>query len=204
MKKQIKYYFLAIIACLVTAQGVARADSVGINLQKTSATDVTGSAGVVSQANWNNGAGKTGSMATGTLVDDSGSAVSGMAVSWAFSGNPVDIKADNQTQTPDGGDVNLLRSGVEVNVADYGLNSISVTTVPYAKYDLYVYIQGYQEGTTRNGYATLNGIGATELGFSPIGFDYTSPHTPLSTSTADADEARTSCGRGWMRPPMAT
>ena len=165
---------------------VVEVESIGINLQKTSATDVTGFAGVVSQANWNNGAGKIGSMAAGTIVDDSGATVSGMAVSWSFSVFPYDIKPDNQNQTLDGGDVNLLRSGESVTTTNYEDFSVTLTGITYDKYDLYVYIQGYQESVGRNGYARLNGIAESELGFNSIGWDFTAHNE--STSVADADE----------------
>lgn len=72
------------IVAVVLAGGVAQAAMVGVNYA-VSDSNVTGLAGVVPQANWNNEsiAHSSSSKAGGltSLIDDSGAAVSGMSTS---------------------------------------------------------------------------------------------------------------------------
>ncbi len=136
----------------------ASAASIGVNFSTDSfavnydlgPTDVTG---VVAQQNWNNAHNSDASLAN--LIDSQGNST-GASVTWFH--NPYATAVPTGTPTGD-----LLHSGI----ADFN-GSIVVSNVPYATYDVYLYIAGgvnagglfFANGNTVGGnggpYGTLN------------------------------------------------
>lgn len=107
-------------------------------------------AGVVPAANWNNASGTSGS--SGNLNDDSGAATT-MDVSWTAqgtwswerSGDPVPANANG-----------VMFNGYLDTTGNDGSHTISVTNVPYARYDVIVYIDGENNGSARPARVNVN------------------------------------------------
>ena len=123
-----KHLFFA--ACILPPL-LSSADSIGVNFGagRTNASLASDdSAGVVTQTNWNNGSGASGSLSS--LADDSG-ATSGASITWSTdeewsAGNgPAD---DNGT---------LLNGWISSNS---GNDSVNISSIPYSTYDLYIYL----------------------------------------------------------------
>lgn len=120
---------LALGATAATSFGA----SIGINFgsgRADAALAATDSAGVVAQTNWNNAAGATGSLAA--LNDDAGGA-SGASIAWA---------TDEQWSvggTPADGNGTLLNGFISEN-NNASASTVTLSTIPYASYDLYVYL----------------------------------------------------------------
>ena len=150
---------LAVIAILaVSLVGPAHGAMVGVNYSVID-KDVTGTAGAVPQANWNNesmthGNGpKTGGLAS--LVDNNNATVTGMATSWSANatyGNGA---------SAGGTDTTLLYGGLEAQGAYSETNKIVITGIPYDEYDLYLYVKGWTDGRT----------GEAKIGTAAIGFN---------------------------------
>lgn len=108
---------------------------------------VTGTAGVVTQGNWNNALGSNGGPFA--LVDSDGNATgatatwSGVPNSWTVSG---DAAADGNAQ--------LMNGYVDTNTTS--TTTLQVMDVPYHLYDVIVYFDG--DGTGRSGNYTVNGM----------------------------------------------
>ena len=149
--------FAGIILSAVNAQ----AATTGVNYA-VGGSNVTGSAGNIGQSNWNNESiahsSSSNSGGLGTLVDDTGATVSGMSTSW------VANAAYGNGLGGSGSDITLLYGGLETQNTTYtGNNEITITGIPYAEYDLYLYVKGWTAG--RTGYAQIQGIGGSEIGF---------------------------------------
>ena len=158
--------------------GIARADMIGVNYA-VSGSNVTGSAGAVLQANWNNeniehnSSSKSGGLTS--LIDDSGAAVAGMSTSWT-----ADAAYRNGASSG-GTDTTLLYGGLEAQNGSYGVTAIAISGIPYAEYDLYVYVKGWSAG--RTGEARLEGVASSEIGFNTY-MDFPGTHSrATSTST---------------------
>jgi hypothetical protein len=95
---------------------------------------VTTSAGVVSQSNWNNLTGFTGTAAAGSLVNASGAPVPGTTVAWN-SNNAWSIN----TAVPGDGNAALMKGYLDTN--DLTTTTVNVGAIPatWVKYDVYVY-----------------------------------------------------------------
>ena len=112
----------------------AQAASIGINFgsgRANAALDPADVAGVVPQSNWNNAAGASGSL---TVLNTDGGTASGAALSWA---------TDEQWSIGGpGADANgtLLNGWVSANNTADPPAAIDVTNIPFAVYDLYVYM----------------------------------------------------------------
>lgn len=124
-------HFIPLVASLASLASVADAASIGINFgagRANAALVTTDLAGAVAQGNWNNAEGASGMLA---LVDSSGAA-SGASISWA---------TDEQWSIGGpGADANgtLLNGWVSENGGDP--SALDITGIPYAVYDLYVYM----------------------------------------------------------------
>lgn len=167
---------LAVVA-LVFACGVAEAGMIGVNYA-VSNSNVTGMAGAVPQANWNNesiahsSSSQSGGLAS--LVDDGGDPVAGMSTSWTASA------AYGNGATGSGADTTLLYGGPEAQNTGYTATAITITGIPYAEYDLYLYVKGWSAG--RTGEARLSGVASSEIGFNTFQ-NFPSTHS-RATSTA--------------------
>ena len=144
----------------------SRAASIGVSFNSAIAEDVdlvTGTAGAVAQANWNNTSNSTGTISSGTVIDSSGSTVAGMLVSWEANGA---FSVLNANGTGEGDDTALMHGGLEVWDDTYtGDTEITLTNVPYARYDLYLYVNGW-DNSERDGEAQLV-VGGTQSGRQP-------------------------------------
>lgn len=139
------------VACLCVASAEALAGgSIGINFTATSfgggpfelaPGDV---AGVAPQANWNNtspveagGNAEVVSPISGTLVDHTGAAT-GTTVAWLAD---KQVNSDGNTDTPD---ERLFRGTIEGFFITGGTElEVTVSNVPYAKYDVIAYLMGF-------------------------------------------------------------
>ncbi|MEK6235355.1 MAG: hypothetical protein N2C14_11660, partial [Planctomycetales bacterium] len=75
----------------------------------------------------------------------------------------------------------LMFGGLETQDTTYtGDNGITITGIPYAQYDLYLYVKGWSAG--RTGFAQLQGVGGSEIGFNTV-MDFPGSHS-RATSTA--------------------
>ena len=138
---------------LMAFSASAAAISVNFIGGKTTLLSATDAAGVVPVANWNNVSGSNSGGAAipfATLKDDSGTNVAGTGgghysnAEWAISTDPVD--------TPD----KKLFKGYVDCISDTP-TSVTVTGIPYDKYDVYVYFDGDNGAETRDAYYTVNG-----------------------------------------------
>ena len=112
----------------------AQAASIGINFGAGRAESALGAsdiAGVIAQANWNNASGGSGSLAV--LNTDDGSA-SGASVSWA---TDEQWSAGIGVTNPD---ATLLNGWISANNTSAPDASIDITNIPFAAYNLYVYM----------------------------------------------------------------
>ena len=168
------------------------AASIGVNFNSSTAAQVdlvTGTAGAVAQANWNNTSNNTGTISSGTVIDNSGSIVGGMLVSWnaltAFS-------VGSAAGTDEGDDTALMHGGLETHSETYSGNfcEISLTNIPYARYDLYLYVNGWNS-SERDGEAQLVDDGAQtgrQPQFDVMGVDFVDGTHSHSESTGATDE----------------
>ena len=138
----------------------------------------SGTAGVVPLANWNNNylsSAFQGSATLSSLVDSNDNPVAGMSIQFSGGGpwsNPV--------ESPTSSTLDLLSGGLENG-------SIQVSGIPYASYDIYVYVSGWDN--TRAGYLELsrNATGYTngsEVGFTAFQDASQSSLTTLTATTA--------------------
>ena len=137
--------FLAFPLCAGLAVSAQAVPSVGLNFGDAGG-NVTGTAGVVAQANWNNGAGNVGSATN--LVDDSG-AGTGMNAAWV-SNNLFNVFGAAPTTQ----DAALMRGYLDTT--DTSVTRVTLTNVAYSKYDVYVYFDG-DAATGRSGNYSVNG-----------------------------------------------
>ncbi len=189
---------MPVVLCGVLFAGNVMAAIVGVNFynpESGKADLVTGSAGVVAQTNWNNGtadwqgSGYAGSLST--VVDNTGAAVSGLAISWGPFHQRLNI--GNTAALGYGDDRSLMHGGLQVggSVFSSSANQITITGVSYETFDLYVYVNGWDTNPNRIGEAVLNvngsDVAGTTIGFNPLGVDYTTgPHVrSISTSVSD-------------------
>jgi hypothetical protein len=166
---------LVLVAVLaISFASSANGAMVGVNyaVPKT----VTQSAGAVPQANWNNevlahsGGPKTGGLAS--LVDDSNTTVVGMSTTWSANAS------FGNGSSGGGSDLDLLHGGLEAQGGYSDTNKIVITGIPYAEYDIYLYVKGWTGG--RTGEAK---IGAEAIGFNTL-TNYPGTHTE-ATSTSE-------------------
>jgi len=113
------------------------------NVADSNLLDPADFAGVVAVANWNNASGATGNLTN--LIDDSGAATStdvtwnGQSTwSWEQSGDAV----------PSNGGGSLFNGYLDTS-GNNGSHSITVSQVPFAEYDVYVYVDGENNGSAR-------------------------------------------------------
>lgn len=161
----------AVAAGLGLAAADADAASIGVNfsggqnnaqnIAPLASSDLTGA---VQQMNWNNagGDGTTGNGTTanvqsptaGVLVNSAGAATTA-AITWT-STNSWSIA--NSVRTP--ADAELLNGYLD-NTAAATPTTVTITNIPYARYDVYAYVGS--DGNARTGHVT---IGSTTFYFS--------------------------------------
>lgn len=164
-----KHYCIWMAALLLSMATVVEAASIGLNFvggrsgsggdgsggsegEAISASDV---AGVVPQANWNNGFGSN-SDAPVPLVDDSGAAT-GATVSWAGVPNTWTLSSSAANT----GDERLMNGYLDTNNSG-GLTTVTFSNIPYSSYDVYLYKDGDAD-SGRSGDYTVNGVTQTDL-----------------------------------------
>ncbi|MGC6464871.1 MAG: PEP-CTERM sorting domain-containing protein [Akkermansiaceae bacterium] len=118
---------------LALASPLVNAASIGINFgsgRNNSALAAGDSAGVVPQANWNNAPGASGNLAV--LNGDEGAA-SGASLTWA---TDEQWSIGGPAADPNG---TLLNGWISANNSNAPDATVSIASIPYATYDLYVY-----------------------------------------------------------------
>ncbi|TWT72841.1 PEP-CTERM motif protein [Posidoniimonas polymericola] len=180
-KRRLSACSIAVAAVVVAGISAPQvyADSVGVNfgaddaggtggLSSLAPTDV---AGVVAQANWNNASGTGGTITN--AVDDSGTATT-IDVSWA-----AEESWSGAGGTPATSDGVLLNGWISENLTDEAPSTITVSEIPYDKYDLFIYVahdRGGENNTfTETGgaftdFSIVEGVDGTLLGSNPLTF----------------------------------
>jgi hypothetical protein len=140
------------------AAGFADAGMIGVNFiggRTGGETNgiVTGTAGQLPQANWNNMSGDSGGPTA--LIDDSGATLATTTVTWSCS-NTYTVT----TGTPGDQDSALMKGYLDTN--DSASNTtVTVANIPYAQYAVYIYYDGDSNNGTRGGEYTVNGVATT-------------------------------------------
>ena len=109
---------------------------------------VTGQAGQVPMANWNNLTGQN--QATPQALSNNFNASTLATVSWSGCNDNYDVFNASQTDQ----NAQLLNSYMD-NTSGGGLETVTVTGVPYSNYNVYVYLAS--DGNGRNGAVTIGG-----------------------------------------------
>ncbi|MGA2031189.1 MAG: autotransporter-associated beta strand repeat-containing protein [Thermoguttaceae bacterium] len=134
----------------------ATPSNVGIKFatgQNNATNSVTGTAGVVPMANWNNLTGYNGSAPPPTLVNSLGNPT-GMSITYSGFGDNWSVFGGDQADQ----DMQLMNAYLDIsNGARTGV--ISLSGIPYASYSVYAYFGS--DGNNRNASATVNGTGTT-------------------------------------------
>lgn len=147
MKSQLILVLAAAVSATVCAGAARGATSVGINFVGGGA-DVTAAAGVISQGNWNNEAGNSGTAITG-LSDSTGTVVSGLSLSYTS-----DYNVGSATSSTSGFDQlysgHLESAYAAAATGNAGSNRVTayLTNIPYTSYNLYVYTSNKGSGGT--------------------------------------------------------
>ena len=149
--------FLLLVASSASNLATTQAESIGVNF---TATRFGGgpfpilsneSAGLVAQVNWNNsvptGNGTTADIASpspGHLVNNSG-VDTGAQISW-INGN-AEVNTSGGNTTPDERLYRGVAEGSSFNLPSPQL-TVTVSQIPYAQYDVYAYLAGFQFSAT--------------------------------------------------------
>lgn len=161
-----KYYIVGVAAILVSVGGL-RADIISININPTdqptqaemAPTDVAGAPGVASD-NWNsldvsgNGNGYVGGSMS-NLVDDSGAATTMDATAGNIPGKNA-FTTDFENYGWSGADLTMHTGGMNDS------SQFTISNVPYALYDVYVYLGGGANGGNAGGVISLSGTGGVD------------------------------------------
>ncbi len=174
------------------AANAAIAGSIGVNFNASAAANVdnvTGTAGTVPQGNWNNAQGRSGTFSSGAVIDDNGMPMTGVSVSWL---GDAALSLGNTAATGEGDDTALMHGGLESRDTAYtGDTEISLTDIPYTRYNLYLYVNGWDAGN-RDGEIQLVVGGDVVLGslrpFDTMGIEFDDGTHSHSESTGDDDE----------------
>ena len=166
---------------VMVVSGIANAGSIGINMGADRASlDPTDIAGVAAQGNWNNGSGGVGS-ASG-LMDDAG-AITSAGAAWTNHDPGGSVWGDTW-QVPGRGagsaDDKLMTAYIDPIWGDC-VSEITLSDIPYAQYDAYVYFGTDNEGGI--GYVT---DGATTYSYT---IDVSAPFTTFIQTLATDNSA---------------
>ena len=131
-----KFLCVAIGVSVMLTAGAVHAEMIGIHFNGSSiALPAATSAGLVPQTNWNNEVGQNS--ATAQSLNDSSGAVSGATVTWT---SKFIWSNANATDT---GDRILFKGfigGQAQDVGGYRPAVVTISNIPYAEYDVYVYL----------------------------------------------------------------
>ncbi len=165
---------LTAVSVMVALTAAVQAGSVGVNFgsnRSGALLAATDTAGVVAQQNWNNAPNASGSI--GDAKDGLGG-LTGMGVtwttneSWDLGGSPVT------------GDGKLMKGWVATH-SDSSASTIALSSIPYAQYDLYLYVSHDRasEDTRFNetsvpaitNFVTVEDVTSTTVGANPFVFN---------------------------------
>jgi len=136
-----KMLIIVLAVALVVLGSVAGAASIGVNMGSNEVSLATGDAAgvVVSQGNWNNASGGSGSLSN--VKNNSGTTTT-LDVSWGGTSPGTWHVSGNGTAT---GDAKMMNGYLD---AAYLTRSVyvSLSEIPYAQYDVYVYVGGSNTG----------------------------------------------------------
>jgi hypothetical protein len=177
--------FIAVVAVVLSSRSI-NAAAISYSFGSTlGATETAGAPGV-NVAHWN--AITSSSQTIATPVNSSG-ALTG--ASTTFTGNDFGITAGSGTN-----DAHLFTGFVDQSTS--GPSTLVVSNVPYANYDVYIYMRNDTDGSNRTGEFTIDGSnrfargpGSADPTFkdpSQVGGGYTlSPDTTQSTAAATTE-----------------
>ena len=166
--------------------------TIGINFNSNADVDVdnvTGTAGTVPQANWNNTENRSGSVPAGSVINESGATVGGMSVAWTADAAHA---VGGNDGTGEGDDTALMHGGLEAQDETYtGDNEIALTGIPYARYNLYIYVNGWNDAN-RDGEIQLAVGGSVAPGsqrqFDVMGLEFVDgTHTHSESTGVDGE-----------------
>ncbi len=188
---------LATVAMGLVLQ-TAQAASIGVNfasnVEGLESTDVTG---VVTQQNWNNASGGSGTLSSGTVMDSTGGIATGVSVAWArpYGGGVANtLTSAANTATASG----EMFKGVLYWYRDSDFGEIKITVAGLGSayttngYDVYLYVAGdttNKVGRARitDGAGIYNGAGTTYFKIDNTIAAYTTFTQATGTSVATAN-----------------
>ncbi|MBI1370771.1 MAG: hypothetical protein GC162_19215 [Planctomycetes bacterium] len=141
----------AVRAHFLSALGTSIGINFGSDQQALAASDVAGHVSV-EQANWNNAAGASGSVAN--LVSNL-NVNTGAAVSWSGSTNTFAIGG-----TATNGDQKMMKGYLDTSSSS--TTSVTVSNIAFHNYDVYVYFDGSNGNEWRKGTYTIAGFGTQD------------------------------------------
>jgi len=141
-------------APVVVSTTAGGSGAIGINFVGKSPTPMGAAetAGVVTQANWNNAAGAASTTPLG-LVDESGAATNA-TVTWSAPGGTWMLPI-----TDAAGNYRLMKGYLDTS--ETSTTTVTVAGLPQRAYDVYVYVDGDNRAYTRTGVYTISGPGVT-------------------------------------------
>ncbi|MCB2156846.1 hypothetical protein KQI84_18360 [bacterium] len=137
----------------------AQAESINVNFTGNGGATVSGTAGVIPAANWNNVGGTTGTQ-SGLL--DSAGATTGAAVDWQAQASWFSGHGDPS----ENGKLLDGYLAVQTDAYDY---DVTVTGIPYSSYDVYAYFGNNSAGA--DGVVRINGSG-TQFFYQTVGASF--------------------------------
>ncbi len=157
----------------------------------------TGTAGVVDVGNWNNLTGAVANPTGTSLIDDSGVATTAGISSSGWLYNTFNDFGDNRK--------NMLSNFIGRDGDPISSATITLTSIPYATYDVYIYYTAYWMGnggeiqpwTESEGSTTLYGLRGPLSGGQLTGYQQYQT-TSHATALADADAAGGTAGGNYL------
>jgi hypothetical protein len=120
-------------------------------------------AGFVPQANWNQAAGQSGTNLA--LLNQNGIATTATLTSW------TSANTWNTSIAEAPGDFRMMRGYLDTSATSHTM--VTVSAIPYAFYDVYVYTDGDHGGDTRSGNYTIGGKTNTTTNPANVNFNGT-------------------------------
>ena len=142
----------AALGLLVAGASASHAQSVGVNFTGADAfggsfpLGYSTSAGFVPQVDWNDADGNFGNIQPDNLFDSSGNTP---GINLDYSGPTI---SSSQTDASLGGNYTLTKGFLDINppvppAPGGSLPGVTFSSIPYASYDVYVYVDGAAAGT---------------------------------------------------------
>ena len=146
------FVFAVVVAiCVIAASPQAQAGVISVNFRSPDMDGksfVTGNAGVIDAGNWTNTSAGDASITLTDLKDDTGTATTADLSGTTQSG-AASVGGDHSTQN-----AHLFKAYVDT--IDGKTNTFTITSIPYAQYDLYYYHDGGSTDVAKGIKVTVN------------------------------------------------